>query len=44
MNYHPRAEFWSMFAASALSRQMSAQDAAKEADKLLTEFDRRWEW
>lgn len=44
MNYHPRAEFWSMFAAAALSRQMTAEDAAKEADKTLAEFDKRFEW
>jgi hypothetical protein len=33
-----------MFASAALGRQMDASAAASEADKLLKEFDKRWEW
>jgi hypothetical protein len=44
MNPNPRAKFWAMFAAAAITRQMNAKAAAAEADDLLKEFDKRWEW
>jgi hypothetical protein len=43
-----RADFWAMFAAAAMRRPvltvtLSASEAAIEADRMLEEFDKRWE-
>jgi hypothetical protein len=43
--YHPRAKFWAEFAAARMTRPgTSPETAARDADSLLEEFDKRWEW